>query len=81
VRITFDRRAAATHDTRSLEPQNWCDVKLEYVILELKFDDRFPLWMRELVRCCNLYRTTMGKYVHCTQQIPRPDRPYAYVTA
>ncbi len=81
VRITFDRAAAAAHYAHTLEPQKWDDAKLESVILELKFDDRFPLWMRGLVQSCNLYRTTMGKYVHCMEQIPQPNRPYAYVNA
>jgi SPX domain protein involved in polyphosphate accumulation len=81
VRITFDRNAAAAHYAHSLEPQKWQDAKLPSVILELKFDDRFPLWMRELVQSFNLYRTTMGKYVHCVQQVPRAARPYGYVSA
>jgi hypothetical protein len=47
----------------------------------LKFDDRFPLWMRTLVQTCNLYRTKMGKYAQCVEQIPWPRRPYAYALA
>ena len=44
---------------------------MQRVILELKFDDRFPTWMRDLVECCDLHRSSMGKYVHCMNQVPR----------
>jgi hypothetical protein len=81
VRVTFDRAAAAAPYAANLQPSAWRDAKVEQVILELKFDNRFPLWMRELVRCCDLYRTHMGKYVHCYDQLPRPARPYAHVCA
>jgi hypothetical protein len=80
VRITFDREAAAAHYTTTLRPDHWSDAKVEHVILELKFDDRFPLWMRELVQCCDLHRTRMGKYVHCMDQLPRAARPYLPVS-
>ncbi len=73
VRITFDRQAGAANWTGTLEPAPAAfePAKIEYVVLELKFDDRFPLWMRELARACNLYRTKMGKYVQCVEQVPR----------
>lgn len=35
------------------------------VILELKFTDRFPVWMREMVQAFNLQRTSAPKYVNC----------------
>ena len=66
----------------SLSPRECRDARIDSVILELKFDDRFPLWMRELAQSCDLYRTKMGKYVHCMEQIPRgPLRPYAFITS
>ena len=43
------------------------------IVLEMKFDNRFPVWMRELVRNCNLYRTCMAKYVQCAYWTPRED--------
>jgi len=48
--------------------------KVPGIILELKFDNRFPLWMQELVRNWDLYRTTMAKYVHCIDNVPRALR-------
>jgi hypothetical protein len=79
VRVTFDRSAAATHYRASLDPQPAAQAAIDSVILELKFDDRYPLWMRELARTCDLYRTKMGKYVFCMEQIPRPARPFGFV--
>jgi len=81
VRVTFDRCARAAHYRRDLAPQKWGDARIDSVILELKFDDRYPLWMRDLVRSCDLYRTKMGKYVQCTEQIPRSLKPFAHVMA
>lgn len=78
VRITFDRAAASSHYEHSLEPRRWHDAQIGSVILELKFDDRFPIWMRNLVRCCDLYRTTMGKYVHCMAQSVPASKPFAF---
>jgi hypothetical protein len=71
VRVTFDREACAAQYDGSLRPREWSDGRVGAVILELKFDDRFPLWMRELVHCCDLQRTHMGKYVHCMDRLPK----------
>jgi hypothetical protein len=79
TRVTFDRSAAAADGAhvRGLQPNRWSDAKVPAVILELKFDDRFPIWMRELVRCCDLYRTRMCKYVHCMDSLPKvAARPF-----
>jgi hypothetical protein len=35
------------------------------VILELKFDDRAPLWMFDLVKIFNLRQTPVCKYSAC----------------
>jgi hypothetical protein len=81
VRITFDREAGAAHYADTLEPAKFESARVEPVVLELKFDDRFPLWMRELARACNLYRTKMGKYVQCVEQIPPSLKRYGFMTA
>jgi hypothetical protein len=81
VRVTFDRAAAAAPYADTLCPQRWMDARVEKVILELKFDDRFPTWMRELVRCCDLQRLSMGKYAHCMGQVPRTARPFEHLSA
>ena len=86
VRVTFDRecsgaRYAPASGDDGLGPKQWLDARVPGVILELKFDDRFPLWMRELVRTCDLYRTNIGKYVQCTDHVPRAARQFNYATA
>ncbi len=39
------------------------------VVLELKFTDRFPGWMRTLVHTFNLQRGSMPKYVTCVDAL------------
>ena len=77
VRVTFDFEAAAAHYANDLCPKRWSDARVPGVIVELKFDDRFPVWMRELVQSFDLYRTRMGKYVHCMDRLPRAPRAFA----
>jgi hypothetical protein len=81
LRVTFDRAARAAHFVETLRPSWWIDARVEQVILELKFDDRFPTWMREMVECCDLHRCSMGKYAHCMGRVPRAAAPYAFVDA
>lgn len=67
VRVTFDREIIAVPagcrdalefdtDAESVEP-----VK---VVLELKFNDRFPSWMQDAIRHFGLDRTSYSKYGH-----------------
>jgi hypothetical protein len=77
VRVTFDVEATAAHYAHDLRPTRWEDARVPGVIVELKFDDRFPVWMRELVQSFDLYRTRMGKYVHCMDRLPRAARAFA----
>ena len=81
VRVTFDRQAGGAKYAHTLEPAKFDPARIESVILELKFDDRFPTWMRELARACDLYRTKMGKYVQCVEQVPASLKRYGFVTA
>ncbi|HEV8377593.1 MAG TPA: polyphosphate polymerase domain-containing protein [Tepidisphaeraceae bacterium] len=73
VRLTFDRNLAGVRwDGRFIPPkEGWYHPRLPGVILELKFDNRFPLWMRELVRTFDLYRVSFAKYITCTYWLPR----------
>jgi hypothetical protein len=68
VRVTFDRniRGArySTFDGVHL-PDDTVAANLEGVVLELKFTDRFPGWVRDLVRTFNLQRQSVPKYVEC----------------
>jgi SPX domain protein involved in polyphosphate accumulation len=81
VRVTFDRAAKAARHVNTLRPSRWIDARVQQVILELKFDDRFPTWMRDLVECCDLHRSSMGKYAHCMDRMPPAAAPYAFVSA
>lgn len=67
-RVTFDRRLLAGAYNGSLNVANlekWARPQVDGVVLELKFTDRFPTWMHDLVQFFNLRRTTMPKYVEC----------------
>lgn len=71
VRLTFDRALAGARWDGNLEGTKWFEPPMEGVVLELKFDNRYPIWMRTLVRSCNLYRACMAKYVQCTVFMPK----------
>ena len=72
IRLTFDRglEAAPYHPDRTFRlerDESWVRPTMRNpgVVLELKFTDRFPNWMREMVQTFNLFRTSMAKYVTC----------------
>lgn len=68
VRLTFDRRLTATPWTgRIIAPdlERGEHPEVGGVILELKFTDRFPNWMRELAQVFGLKRCSVPKYVEC----------------
>lgn len=79
VRLTFDRDLATAAYHGTLLNKKWTRPHVEHVVLELKFDNRFPLWMQELVRNLNLYRTSFPKYVHCIEAMPNPNSAAAYL--
>ncbi len=70
VRVTFDRDLFGTvyHKGDDIRVQTQ-GVRPEIggVILELKFTDRFPSWMRDLVQAFNLQRRSVPKYVDCIE--------------
>jgi hypothetical protein len=68
VRLTFDRGVTSGRFDDQLRINRHDDryqPRLQGVILELKFTDRFPRWMHDLVREFNLQRSPMAKYVAC----------------
>ena len=70
VRVTFDHQLRASHFDRELRLipiPTWLQPPIEGVVLELKFCDRFPQWMHDLVQEFNLERTVMAKYVACME--------------
>jgi hypothetical protein len=75
VRLTFDRRLhGAPYDGCGSLKYNGDRVYPEVggVVLELKFTDRFPVWMGHLVRTFNLERRSMAKYVTCATALDVP---------
>jgi SPX domain protein involved in polyphosphate accumulation len=71
VRVTFDHQLQASHQLdqtlRMFGLKTWQQPRIEGIVLELKFCDRFPLWMNELVQEFDLERTVMAKYVACVE--------------
>ncbi|MGE5612360.1 MAG: VTC domain-containing protein, partial [Bacillota bacterium] len=70
VRMTFDRALTSTPWNGTLVVADFlCGVHppIAGAVLELKFTNRFPLWMRDMVRIFNLPRMSMAKYVNCIQ--------------
>jgi hypothetical protein len=75
VRVTFDRKIQAgrfLHTNSLYPPQNGLLADIPGIVLELKFTDRYPIWMEELVGALNLWRIPMAKYVACVQKIGTP---------
>jgi hypothetical protein len=72
VRMTFDRAITSTPWNGTLVVADFlCGVRppIPGAVLELKFTNRFPLWMRDMVRIFNLPRMSMAKYVNCIQAL------------
>ncbi len=65
VRVTLDRQVRITprHDCRfDLGPDHYAQPFGDRVILELKFNHRFPLWFADLVQRFDLARGAAAKY-------------------
>ena len=72
VRVTFDRDVAAQRFVAGKPlaiPRDFYWPRIPGVVLELKFTDRFPNWMSELVRTFDLQRVSVPKYVKCADAI------------
>jgi len=68
LRVTFDRQIRGTaFDWRMglSPPTTGVAANVHGVVLELKFVDRFPHWMRDLVWAFDLQRRSVAKYVYC----------------
>ncbi len=71
VRVTFDRQLSfKTTDQAVLEVNGngWQRVPMDFVILEIKFTQRYPLWLSEIVKIFDLKQTAMSKYVSTVKQ-------------
>ena len=82
VRVTFDREVSATaYDGEFALPDMALGVHppIHGVILEVKFTDRFPRWLADMVRVFDLERQSMAKYVACVETMRRPGRLIARI--
>lgn len=72
VRVTFDRQVRGEAEptirfrTDMMQP---VEPFGKEVILEIKFTDRFPNWLREMVEAFDLERCGAAKYCECVEQL------------
>jgi hypothetical protein len=85
VRVTFDREIAGhPYDPRSglTVPDDEAMVKVNGVVLELKYNGRAPRWMHDLVTSFALQRLSFPKYVYALDALGfDPNRNGATVGA
>jgi len=66
VRVTFDHllcHNAGSEPIVFFNGTGWQHHKLNNVILELKFTARYPAWLSRMVKCFDLRRESISKYV------------------
>ncbi|MCX7046734.1 MAG: polyphosphate polymerase domain-containing protein [Candidatus Sumerlaeota bacterium] len=79
VRITFDRELAGLR-MESYDPSvwsygsHWTSVDTGGVILEIKFTDTFPYWVRNIIQRFQLPRDSYAKYVAVMDAMKREGR-------
>jgi hypothetical protein len=73
VRVTFDRNleTAIYRGDFSMKGMAIRPVYVPGVVLEIKFTDAFPIWLREMVRVFDLERGPFAKYVTCIEALHR----------
>ena len=70
IRVTFDRELSYC---RTDEPvfrvggDGWKKLPIDFVVLEIKFTDKYPIWLHDMVRLFNLNRQSMSKYCSSIQ--------------
>jgi hypothetical protein len=72
LRVTFDRNVCGFRYRPGdglLVPEQEGKPTIEQVVLELKFTNRFPTWMRDLVQIFELQRCSVPKYVECVNAV------------
>ena len=78
ARVTFDRQLEGgvyVPGSDLLIPKESARPKMEGVVLELKFTDRFPNWMETLCGLFDLQRTSIPKYVKCVDALRDKGTP------
>jgi hypothetical protein len=75
IRVTFDRGITAGRYCSTpylVAPRGTKPVNMQGVVLEMKFTDRFPNWMRQMVHALNLNRCPSAKYIAGVRTIGYP---------
>lgn len=70
ARVTFDRQLLGSPciPGEPLQvPTTGAAPAVSGVVLELKFDERYPYWMHQLIQRFQLERASMPKYVECVR--------------
>jgi SPX domain protein involved in polyphosphate accumulation len=76
ARLTMDRDLHGANwsgDLHDLAGTHWRKPPINGVILELKFTQRFPRWMAELVQRFEIQRCSVPKYVECVKAVREPE--------
>jgi hypothetical protein len=71
VRVTFDRQIACKAVTApdvSLNGPGWQYLSGSGVVLEIKFTDKYPQWLHQLVSMFGLQRQSFSKYARSIEQ-------------
>lgn len=71
VRVTFDRELAFKVCDKPdvlFNGTGWQSVPIKGVILEIKFSDRYPGWLNQMVKCFDLRPESVSKYVRSIQK-------------
>jgi len=71
VRITFDRKLAykATNKPElCVQGNGWREVPMDFVVLEIKFTEKYPVWLNDMAKIFDLKQTSMSKYVSTVRQ-------------
>lgn len=71
VRVTFDRGLAfkvVNKPDLSLSGSGWQTFNNNGVVLEIKFNNHYPVWLTDMVRMFNLNRQSFSKYARSVEQ-------------
>jgi len=65
VRVTFDRQLchlATQQPEVRLNSSGWQPARLGFVVLEIKFTAKYPVWLSKMVKVFDLKQSAMSKY-------------------
>lgn len=71
VRVTFDRALSFKTEAQPVVSTNgtgWHTIPMDFVILEIKFTNRYPAWLSDMIKIFDLKQTAMSKYVSSVKQ-------------